>query len=173
MSKIIVTTQSDWDALPKRFETFTVLEIRSEDTIVIKDNPDSSSAVLWGSSSAELWGSSSAELRDSSSAVLWGSSSAVLWGSSSAELWDSSSAEYEGEQLLQYLEISPLGSFLSLLRVYITTSKTTIRTGCLCGNVEEFAAAVIRTHGDNTHAADYIAAISMIRAIEKTRGVVR
>ena len=103
MKTIVVKTQKEWDALPKKFDEYTVIEIRSPENVWLQINavPDSSRAelrgssraVLWGSSRAELWGSSSAVLWGSSSAVLWESSSAVLWGSSRAELWGSSRAE--------------------------------------------------------------------------------
>jgi len=73
MKTIIIKNQAHWDSQPKRFDEFTVLEIR-EGFFVIKSVPENSRAELRDSSSAVLWDSSSAELRDSSSAVLRDSS---------------------------------------------------------------------------------------------------
>ena len=103
MKIVLVTNQSEWDALPSAFPEYTVIEIRSKGWITIKKVPTgsravlsgSSSAVLWDSSRAVLWESSSAELRDSSSAVLRDSSSAVLRDSSSAVLWAQSTAHHK------------------------------------------------------------------------------
>ncbi len=105
---IIVRTQAEWEALPKQFKEFTVIEIRSDpsDWIQIKSVPENSRAVLRESSRAELWGSSRAVLWGSSRAVLWGSSSAVLRGSSRAVLWGSSSAVLRGSSSAELRESS-------------------------------------------------------------------
>lgn len=158
MKTIEITSQEEWDSLPKQFDEFTILQIRIAGLLIIKSVP--------GSSSAELWESSSAVLRGSSRAVLWESSRAVLRESSSAVLWGSSSATYDGETLLQYLEISPLGSRSDSLRAYITTAKTVVRTGCFSGSIDEFLSAVEKTHGINDHSANYQAAVALIRDCE-------
>src|SRR5574337_468078 len=78
MKTIIVTTQAELDALPERFEEYTVIEIRADADIWIRISkvPKNGHAELWGSSHAVLWGSSHAVLRESSHAELWGSSHA-------------------------------------------------------------------------------------------------
>ena len=82
MSTIIIKSQKEWNELPDSFEEFTVIEIRSEETIVIRNNPNNSSARLYDNSSARLYGNSSAVLWDNSSARLYGNSSARLYGNS-------------------------------------------------------------------------------------------
>ena len=88
---IIIKSQKEWNKLPDSFEEFTVIEIRSEETIVIRNNPNNSSARLYDNSSARLYGNSSAVLWDNSSARLYGNSSARLYGNSSVvKAFDSS-----------------------------------------------------------------------------------
>ena len=40
-------------------------------------------------------------------------------------------------------------------------------TGCFSGSLDEFAAAVGKTHADNKYGRDYRAAVAMIREIVK------
>jgi hypothetical protein len=40
----------------------------------------------------------------------------------------------------------------------------TVMTGCYRGTLDEFVAAVAKTHGDNAHGRAYTAAVSLIRA---------
>jgi hypothetical protein len=93
MKKIKITTQEEFDNLPKSFDESTYIDIYSSDVIAIKENIPNSVYRLYGSSSAVLYDSSSAELYHSCSARLYDSSSAELYHSSSARLYDSSSAE--------------------------------------------------------------------------------
>ena len=151
MKEIIIRSQKEWDALPEKFDEFTVIKIvDSIEIIHIRKNPESSSAELWGSSSAVLWGSSRAELQESSRAVLqesssaelWGSSSAVLWGSSSAVLWGFSVAfcnsksckitkgkytaiqkPFKAKTLLQWIEIEGVKKSKGKLLLYKRVSK--------------------------------------------------
>ena len=90
MKTIVVTSQSEWDALPKAFSELTVVEIRSNTALTIKSNPENSSAELRENSRAVLLGNSRAVLRENSSAELRENSRAVLWGNSRAELWGNS-----------------------------------------------------------------------------------
>jgi hypothetical protein len=64
---IIVTTQAEWDALPPAYEDYTVIDIRSTETITVRKVPGSSSVVARESSSVEA--------RGSSSVVAWAQSS--------------------------------------------------------------------------------------------------
>ena len=103
MPTIVITSQAQLDALPKAFDTPTILEIRTPPDVLItipfhRGSSrvvawDSSSVEAWGSSSVEAWGSSSVEARDSSSVVARGSSRVEAWDSSSVEARDSSSVE--------------------------------------------------------------------------------
>jgi hypothetical protein len=97
MKTIAIKDQAHWDSQPKRFDEFTILEIR-EGFFVIKSVPENSSAVLRGNSRAELWENSSAEL--------WGNSSAELWGNSSADLWDSSVCHCYGDSIATLFALS-------------------------------------------------------------------
>ena len=94
MKTLIVKTQAEWDALPEKFDEETAVHVYSDPNawIVIKRNPENSSAVLWANSSAVLWANSRAVLRENSSAVLWANSSAVLWANSRAVLRENSRA---------------------------------------------------------------------------------
>ena len=82
MNRAIVRTQAEWDALPARFDEYTVIEVRSIETILIYRNPDNSRA--------ELRGSSRAELRESSRAELWGRSVAYQKSVKTPELYGQS-----------------------------------------------------------------------------------
>jgi hypothetical protein len=92
MKTITVKSQAEFDALPKAFEEFTVIEMRASERITIRENQKNSRAVLRENSSAELRGNSRAVLRENSRAVLRGNSSAVLRENSSAELRGNSRA---------------------------------------------------------------------------------
>lgn len=95
METIIIKTQEEFDALPKRFNEYTVVEIRSDDSfwLIVKKCPELSSVEVWGSSSVEVWGSSSVVARELSRVVARESSSVVARDSSSVVAWDSSSVE--------------------------------------------------------------------------------
>ena len=105
MKTVVVTNQSEWDALPSAFPEYTTIEIRSSERITINQVPSGSRAVLWDSSRAELRDSSRAVLRDSSSAVLRDSSRAELRDSSSAVLWDSSRAVLWGQSTAHHKSV--------------------------------------------------------------------
>jgi hypothetical protein len=106
MKTIIVKTQSELDALPKAFDEWTVIEIRSEASsrIYVNGARGNSSVVAWGNSSVVAWGNSSVEARGNSSVEAWGNSSVVAWGNSSVEArgnssvvaWGNSSVEARG-----------------------------------------------------------------------------
>lgn len=58
-NEIIVTTQAEWDALPSKFEVFTVIKIKGGtylSPIVLRGNAGSSRAVLRGNATAHLEG---------------------------------------------------------------------------------------------------------------------
>jgi hypothetical protein len=111
MKTVIIKSQAELDALPEKFEEFTVIEIRSPDNVWIKVTKarDSSRVEAWGSSQVEAWdssqvvawdssrvvarGSSQVEAWDSSRVVAWDSSRVVARGSSQVEAWDSSQVE--------------------------------------------------------------------------------
>jgi uncharacterized protein YjbI with pentapeptide repeats len=61
------------------------------------------------------------------------------------------------------LQIGPLGSRGAMLLAFCTDKGLMLRTGCFFGTPEEFEAAVRHTHGDSTHAADYLSALVFVR----------
>jgi len=61
------------------------------------------------------------------------------------------------------LQIGPLGSRGAMLLAFRTDKGLLLRTGCFFGTPEEFEAAARKTHGDNTHAADYLSALVFVR----------
>ncbi len=84
MKTIIVKTQKELDELPKSFDEYTEIHIRSAEQawLSIKYSPDNATIILWESSHAILRESSHAELRESSHAILRGNSSTKIHDSS-------------------------------------------------------------------------------------------
>jgi len=119
MKEIIVTTQAEWDALPKSFPEYTRIIIRDTKgvRISIAELWENASAELRGNASAELRGNASAELRENASAVLWENASAVLWGNASAELWGNASAVLRGNASAELRENAVGRIFSASVRV--------------------------------------------------------
>ena len=117
MKEIIVTSQTELDALPidvdgriivkfgtpynraiinRRFRFSVVawgnssVEARENSSVVAWEN---SSVVAWENSSVEAWENSSVEAWGNSSVVAWGNSSVVAWENSSVVAWGNSSVE--------------------------------------------------------------------------------
>ncbi len=72
MARIIVKTQAEIDALPDRFEEYTVIEIHSAGTRIYVNKAR-------GNSSVEARGNSSVVARENSSVEAWGNSSVVAY----------------------------------------------------------------------------------------------
>ena len=68
MSTTVVRTQAEFDALPRRFDEFTIIEIRAEPGLLITVSAarDNSTVVAWGNSSVVAWGASSISARGKS-----------------------------------------------------------------------------------------------------------
>src|SRR5574337_848123 len=60
------------------------------------------------------------------------------------------------------LQIGPIGSRCAYLQAFITDGGIRIRAGCFFGSKERFVEKVQAIHGDNDHAAEYMAALSLI-----------
>ena len=60
------------------------------------------------------------------------------------------------------LQIGPLGSRGAMLLAFRTDKGLLLRTGCFFSTPEEFELAVRHTHGDSTHAADYLSALVFV-----------
>jgi hypothetical protein len=83
VKEIVISTQAEFDALPKNFEEFTKIVIRDTKfriSVVAREN---SSVEAWGNSSVVARGNSSVVARENSSVVARGNSSVVAWGNSS------------------------------------------------------------------------------------------
>src|SRR5574337_1587496 len=61
-----------------------------------------------------------------------------------------------------FLSIGPIGSRSDYLQAFITDGGLMLRVGCFFGNRDEFESAVTETHGDNVHAVEYRAALTLI-----------
>lgn len=60
------------------------------------------------------------------------------------------------------LQIGPIGSRADYLAAYLTDAGVKIAAGCFFGSLEEFRAAVTKTHEGGLHGREYAAAIQMI-----------
>ena len=65
------------------------------------------------------------------------------------------------------IQISPIGSRSDYLTAYITDNGIFLKTGCFFGTIENFKTALQNTHGDNTHAEEYTAALALIETHAK------
>jgi len=70
-----------------------------------------------------------------------------------------SGAKYGDELLLKYFAITNIGSRNDCLQVFITASRTTLKTGCFTGSPDDLAA--------RTDRPDYKAALIFISTMEK------
>mgnify|MGYP001007076208 FL=1 len=72
-------------------------------------------------------------------------------------------AEFSDNKLLigtrPYMAIGPIGSRCAMVTLWITDKGPIVKAGCFTGTLEEFAAAVTKTHGTNDHAKEYEMAI--------------
>lgn len=62
------------------------------------------------------------------------------------------------------MQIGPIGSRSDYLLSYLTNAGVMVKAGCFFGTLDEFAAAVEKTHGDNEHGKEYRMAILMIES---------
>jgi hypothetical protein len=89
MKEIIITTQTELDALPASFDEYTRIIIKSTGSrLIVREAWENSSVVAWGNSSVEARGNSSVEAWENSSVVAWGNSSVEAWGNSSVVAWE-------------------------------------------------------------------------------------
>ena len=74
-------------------------------------------------------------------------------------------ANLDGAKLLSdrpIIQIGPIGSRCSYVVAYLTDAGVRVSAGCFFGSLDEFRAAVIKTHGESIHAREYAAAIALI-----------
>ena len=124
MKTIAIKTQAEFDALPDKFDEFTVIEIRSPQDVWISITRarGSSRVEAWESSRVEAWESSrvvaressrvvaressSVEARESSRVEARESSRVVAWESSRVEAWGSSRVVARGSSRVEAWESS-------------------------------------------------------------------
>src|SRR5690606_28491400 len=61
-----------------------------------------------------------------------------------------------------FFQVGPIGSRNDMLRAYTTEEGVYVQAGCFWGTIEEFAAKLADTHGDNHHAVEYTCALALI-----------
>ena len=61
-----------------------------------------------------------------------------------------------------FIQLGPIGSRSDYLKAFLTDQGIKIQTGCFFGTLDEFKAAVEKTHDSNNHAAEYRCAITLI-----------
>ena len=59
-------------------------------------------------------------------------------------------------------QIGPIGSRSAYFVAYLTSSGLVLKTGCFTGSVAEFREQLSTEHGNNTHAQEYEAALTLI-----------
>ena len=64
--------------------------------------------------------------------------------------------------LRPFLSIGPIGSRCDYLSAFITDAGVMIRAGCFFDTRAKFEAALIAEHGNNDHAREYLAALTLI-----------
>jgi len=67
-------------------------------------------------------------------------------------------------------QIGPIGSRCSYFVAYLTDAGVKVRAGCFTGTLDEFRDKLSRTHGDNNHAEEYRAALTLIECHAKLWG---
>ena len=63
-----------------------------------------------------------------------------------------------------YMAIGPIGSRCAMVTLWITDKGPMVKAGCFTGTLEEFSAAVTKTHGSNDHAKEYEMTILMFES---------
>jgi uncharacterized protein YjbI with pentapeptide repeats len=80
---------------------------------------------------------------------------------------DLSGAKIDDKTLIgtrSVMQIGPIGSRSDYLVSYMTDAGVMVKAGCFFGTMDEFAAAVEKTHGDSDHGKEYRTAILMIES---------
>ncbi len=63
-----------------------------------------------------------------------------------------------------YFQCGPIGSRSDYLQAFITDKGIVVKAGCFTGFLDDFVAAVEKTHGDSDHSKEYAMAVLMIEA---------
>ena len=83
-----------------------------------------------------------------------------------ADLWGANLGEKFGKLIScrPLFQCGPIGSRSDYLLSFTTDKGLVIKAGCFTGFIDEFAAAVEKTHGDSHHGKEYAMAILMVEA---------
>ena len=77
-------------------------------------------------------------------------------------------AKFSGDKLLigkrPFFTIGPIGSRCALVSLWLTDKSPMVKAGCFTGTLEEFTAAVEKTHGETDHGKEYATAILMMES---------
>ena len=77
-------------------------------------------------------------------------------------------AKFSDDKLLigkrPFFTIGPIGSRCALVSLWLTDKGPMVRAGCFTGTLDEFTAAVEKTHGDSDHGKEYAMAILMMES---------
>ena len=77
-------------------------------------------------------------------------------------------AKFSGDKLLigkrPFFTIGPIGSRCALVSLWLTDKGPMVKAGCFTGTLEEFTAAVEKTHGETDHGKEYAMAILMMES---------
>ena len=89
---ITITSQKEWDALPKSFSTFTRIEIRSDNSVIIQisNTPENSHVDARDNSHVDARDNSHVDARDHSHVVAWDNSHVEAWDNSHVFAWGKS-----------------------------------------------------------------------------------
>jgi hypothetical protein len=63
-----------------------------------------------------------------------------------------------------YFSIGPIGSRADYLTLWLTDKGQFVKAGCFTGTLDEFAASVEKTHGENDHGKEYQMAILLMKS---------
>ena len=63
-----------------------------------------------------------------------------------------------------FFQCGPIGSRSDYLMSFITAKGIVVQAGCFTGTMDEFRAAVEKTHGESNHAKEYEMAMLMIES---------
>ena len=70
----------------------------------------------------------------------------------------------EHGKISDHIQIGPIGSRRDTVTFLKTDKTVRVLAGCFTGSLDEFTAAVEKTHGDNKHGRDYRAALALVKS---------
>ncbi len=137
MTRIVVKTQAELDALPASFAEYTIIELRGIERIILARARENSSVVAWENSSVVAWGNSSVEARENSSVVARENSSVVARENSSVVAWGNSSVVARGNSSVVARGNSSVVAWEnSVARLFSSAAKVELAGFAVCFHIE-------------------------------------